>query len=110
MSLALTATALLTMTSLAGAEEEVLGGKNTVLEKCFKMKKGQRLSYSFESAHPVDFNLHYHEGEKVTYPIKKDGVKTDKGAFTATLDQDYCLMWGGTGKTPFPVTYAYKVE
>ena len=41
----------------------------------------------------MDFNIHYHEGEKVAFPVKRDAMRGDGGTFTADVAQDYCWMW-----------------
>jgi hypothetical protein len=36
-----------------------------VHEECFKLGEGDRVDFAFESSEPVDFNIHYHEGQAV---------------------------------------------
>ena len=40
-----------------------------VHEECFKLGDGDRVDFAFESSEPVDFNIHYHEGQAVVMPI-----------------------------------------
>ena len=80
----------------AGAFEFKLeAGK--VHEHCVKLAKGTTRNYHWKSSAPVDFNIHYHEGEKVSYPVKRDAMRGDGGSFTADVTQDFCWMW--TGRT-----------
>ena len=38
-----------------------------------------RLTWSFDAAAPMDFNIHYHEGKEVRFPAKKSKVVKDAG-------------------------------
>ena len=40
-----------------------------------KLKKLEARHYEWSSDAPVDFNIHYHEGKEVFYPVKHDGVR-----------------------------------
>ena len=64
-----------------------------MLEYCVKLDKGDTLRFSWKATAPVDFNIHYHEGPEAIYPVKRDGMRGDGGAFTAKTAQDYCWMW-----------------
>ena len=62
-------------------------------EECLRLDKGASRAFTWKSDQPLDFNIHYHEGKDVTYPVKADGRRDGRGTFTATLAQDYCWMW-----------------
>ena len=62
-------------------------------EECVKLDAGEKRKYYWKSDAAVDFNIHYHEGQEVSYPVKRDGMRTDGGTFTAKIAQDYCWMW-----------------
>jgi hypothetical protein len=64
-----------------------------IAEECFKLPAGQAIGYAFEASAPVDFNIHYHVGKDVVYPVKGDQVRQAVDRFTAPSDQDFCLMW-----------------
>ncbi len=64
-----------------------------VKELCVSLQKGQRVAWSFSANAPMAFNIHYHEGSDVTYPVKRDGVLSDRGVLDVSTDQDYCWMW-----------------
>ena len=68
-------------------------------EECATLKKGEQRRYYWKSDGPVAFNVHFHEGDKVSYPVKQDGLRTSGGTFTARVDQDYCWMWTGRKTT-----------
>ena len=69
-----------------------------VHEECVKLKKGEARRFEWSSNAALDFNIHYHDGTEVFYPVKRDSVMKDKGTFKAKVAQDYCWMW--TAKTP----------
>lgn len=62
-------------------------------EECLKLPAGGKRRYHWKSDAPVDFNIHYHRGEEVFYPVKRDGMRGDGGTFTAKTGEDYCWMW-----------------
>jgi hypothetical protein len=73
-----------------------------IAEECVKLAAGQSIGYSFDASAPVDFNIHFHRGNDVVYPVKTDQVQRRDDRFTAIIAQDYCLMW--TNATPDRVT------
>ena len=64
-----------------------------VFEECSTLAAGEKRRWHWKSNAPVDFNVHYHEGPEVVYPVKRDGMRGDGGTFTARIPQDYCWMW-----------------
>ena len=81
-------------------KQEVAPGK--FAEVCGKLTKDQSVRWSFQADAPLNFNIHYHEGQKVEYPVKQEGVSQLQGTLPVGLDQDYCWMW--TNKTAMPVS------
>jgi hypothetical protein len=69
-----------------------------VHEECMHLAKGEKRSYAWRTDGPVDFNIHYHEGDDARYPVKRDAMRGDGGAFTAKIAQDYCWMWTARDK------------
>jgi hypothetical protein len=62
-------------------------------EECVSLRPGERLEYRFESAEPVDFNIHYHEGNAVVTPLVREKSREDAGMYSVRIAQDYCLRW-----------------
>ena len=62
-------------------------------EECLALKAGDRVEFTFESTDPVDFNIHYHEGDAVVMPLSREKAREYAGVYAATLAHDYCLMW-----------------
>ena len=69
-------------------------------EACGALARGQAVRWSFESPAPLNFNIHYHVGEKVEYPVRRDAVARAEGTLEAASDEDYCWMWSNKGSAP----------
>lgn len=79
-------------------------------EECITLSPPEELSYSFSSSSDVKFNLHYHVGKEVVYPVKRDKASSDKGTFKPASKQDYCLMWANGSEKPVTVKYEFEVK
>ena len=64
-----------------------------VHEECMRLEAGQSRKWHWKSDQAVDFNIHYHRGNDVFYPVKRDAMRGDGGSFTAKTGEDYCWMW-----------------
>ena len=62
-------------------------------EECARVEAGDQRRYHWKSDAPVDFNIHYHQGTEVFYPVKRGGMRGDGGTFAAKTGEDYCWMW-----------------
>lgn len=73
------------------------------VELCGPLRKGQSVQWQYESGAPLDFNLHYHVGQKVHYPARQDGAARADGRLNVTLDESYCWMWTNRSGEPVEV-------
>ena len=64
-----------------------------VHEECMKLDAGGKRRYHWKADGPVDFNIHYHRGSDVFYPVKRERMRGDGGTFTAKSSEEYCWMW-----------------
>ena len=62
-------------------------------EDCFALQPHQQVQYNFKLERPGKFNLHYHRGKEVFYPIRSESVLEQRGNYVAAVAQEYCLMW-----------------
>jgi hypothetical protein len=93
----LAAAPLLPVLAMPGHIDMVLGA-GKVHEECFRLETGRRVRYNFSMDRPGEFNLHYHKGNDVFYPVRSERVSEQKGDFVAATAEEYCLMWtGGKG-------------
>ncbi|HSW82405.1 MAG TPA: hypothetical protein VLH12_02970 [Usitatibacter sp.] len=76
-------------------------------EECMKLQSGEKRNYYWKADNAVDFNIHYHDGPEVFYPVKRDGMRGDGGSFAAKIGQDYCWMWTARDK---PVKLEGRIE
>ena len=74
-------------------------------ELCFEMTAQDELQYDFQSDHPVDFNIHYHDGLTIHFPVKLTGITDHAGQFVPKSDQSYCLMWRNQSLSKTALTY-----
>jgi hypothetical protein len=106
MRLAAIALALLAPACLAASTADGQGPRNFthelkpggIAEECLRMEAGKSRAFDWRSDGPLDFNIHFHQGDKVTYPVKLNGQDKGAGRFTAKAGEDYCWMW--TAKRP----------
>lgn len=69
-------------------------------EHCLKLEAGERVRYRFRATGEVDFNIHYHRGNDVHYPVRTSASLTADALFVAPEGDDYCLMWERKGDGP----------
>lgn len=67
-------------------------------EHCVKLAAGDLVRYRYAATADVDFNIHYHRGNEVFYPVKTSGSRSADNTFTAPLADTYCLMWERKGE------------
>lgn len=70
------------------------------VELCVKLTKGRAIAWSYDASAPLDFNIHYHAGKDVVFPVKQDGSASLKGELQVDAAQDYCWMWRNKGAAP----------
>ena len=62
-------------------------------ELCLRLAPGDEIRYDFLSGQPIEFNIHYHDGLRIRFPVELNGTSARGKKFVAELDQTYCLMW-----------------
>lgn len=79
-------------------------------EKCMAVTSAQKLEYQFTASKPVNFNIHFHVGDAVYYPVKRDKTTSAADRFQPTkAKEDYCLMWENKTSEDVEVTYSAKI-
>lgn len=66
-------------------------------ERCLRLEAGESIRYRFAASVPVDFNIHYHRGKDVFYPVRTRAVRSTNGVFKAGHADTFCLMWENAG-------------
>lgn len=62
-------------------------------EHCLKLEAGDLIRYRYTATAEVDFNIHYHRGNDVLYPVKSTSSRAADARFAAPHADTYCLMW-----------------
>jgi hypothetical protein len=66
-------------------------------EHCLRLDAGEAIRWRFTATAPMDFNIHYHRGEAVLQPVRREAAGRGSGAFRARSADVYCLMWTNRG-------------
>jgi len=64
-----------------------------IAEECRNLATDERVRYRFEASAAVPFNVHFHRGGTVEYPVKIDKTSDVASIFTASSADDFCWMW-----------------
>ena len=62
-------------------------------EVCGQLTAPSAVAWTFDADAPLDFNVHYHQGQQVTYPAKRSAVRQGRDTLKVETPQDYCWMW-----------------
>lgn len=68
------------------------------LEVCGKLPAGLKIDWQYKSQQALDFNIHYHEGKKLSVPVKYQAKRAVAEQFEVKVAQDYCWMWSNKTK------------
>lgn len=78
-------------------------------ELCKRIRPDQKFVYSFESSGPVNFNVHYHRGKEVSYPVSEEKISTSKGYYSPKKEKIFCLMWTNPQPESVNLSFKYRV-
>lgn len=79
-------------------------------ELCGALDKGQAVAWRFDSSADLAFNVHYHLGNDVVYPVKNPGTARASGRLVVDPSQTYCWMWSNKGPQPARLQVELKRE
>jgi hypothetical protein len=79
------------------ARREMRVAPGSFEEMCFELAAGAAIHYAFDATGPVDFNIHFHRGDELVFPLKRGAIKRRDGVFRSPDQQAYCLMWANRG-------------
>lgn len=74
------------------------------VELCGKFGARDAVQWRFRSAATLDFNIHYHVGKDVVYPVKLKLAGEAADTLRPKAEQDYCWMWSNKGDVPVELT------
>ena len=67
----------------------------------------EQLEYAFTANAGLRFNIHYHVGDKVIYPLPEQLIAKKKGLFKPVSRREYCLMWVNPTAAPVELVLTY---
>jgi len=73
-------------------------------EICGALDAKAVVDWLVKSPSPVDFNIHYHQGEEVVYPTRQNGVSKLTDRLTVTAAETHCWMFTNPKTTPTVIT------
>ena len=91
ISLALSQSAFAQRSKTRAFRQEIRPGK--IAEECRHLVADERLRYRFEASTAVPFNVHFHRGNSVEYPVKVERTSKETSIFTASSAEEFCWMW-----------------
>jgi hypothetical protein len=95
--------------TIINSEDRLMLGAKKIKEACFNLKQNEQIKYSFKASDPVKFNIHYHIGSEVFYPVANQLTPEFKTTiFTAPSTQHYCFMWSNPHDTS--VTLNFRIR
>lgn len=69
-------------------------------EVCGPLPAGQAVRWRYAGSTPLDFNIHYHEGDSVRTPAQHRARTRAAGTLRVRATQDYCWMWSNRSAQP----------
>ena len=108
--LILTLTYLPMKTEAASSKVEKTLAPGKVHEECMTLDKSQQIDFSYTADFAVGFNLHYHVGKEVFFPVQQEGKSEFKSHFKPSSKQDYCLMWTNAATHPVLIRYEFELR
>ena len=79
-------------------------------EACMWLSPGDRLYYKFTSSADLRFNIHYHEGNEVRYPVPVKLISFEEVVFEPESRNHYCLMWSNPLKKRVELKLNYQIR
>ena len=62
------------------------------------------MQWHYQASGPLDFEIHYHEGKAVSFPMRQAGRARADGTLNVAVSEPYCWMWKNTAPQPISVT------
>jgi hypothetical protein len=78
-------------------QSTVLLQPGKIHEECRQLAAHSATVWEFVATGPLEFNVHYHLGNDVFYPLEPAMLQDGAGTFAAKTTQEYCWMWTNRG-------------
>ena len=83
--------------------ESLLHGA-AMTEICGPLDASAVVDWQMKSSTPIDFNVHFHQGEEVVYPTRQNGVNKLTDRLTTTTAETFCWMFTNPAQNPTVIT------
>ena len=80
------------------------------VELCGQLPAGLKVRWNFAAGTRLDFNVHYHLGEKVMFASRLSAVAKGRNTLNTRTAQDYCWMWSNKSTTPASLAVTLQRE
>jgi hypothetical protein len=74
------------------------------VELCGRLRPEATVRWQFDADAATSFNIHFHEGKAVRYPVKEESISKSRGVLEVKSEQDYCWMWSNPSGRPTTMT------
>ena len=91
-------------------EKRLVVAPGKFAELCSVLQRGQVISWQFRADPAANFNIHYHVGQQVEYPVRREQVRVANGRLAAEIDQTYCWMWTNRSDTPVAIEVSLQMR
>ena len=81
-------------------EHVVVVPAKAIHEEGVALARGETVRFYFKASSSLNFNVHYHEGERVTFERSDKPLERLDGSLTADARRDYWLMWTNDSAEP----------
>ena len=81
-----------------------------VHESCYDLATGGKLNYQYTGSSVTLFNIHYHMGKDIIYPVPDELAFRRNSSLTSASAQSYCLMWRNIQGRPVALHYSVDLS
>ena len=74
-------------------EDQVIINKRDFYESCFDMEEGEILSFCFVAGFKLEYDIHYHKGDKTITILGPSYGSDDCGVIRISESAEICMMW-----------------
>ena len=75
-------------------------------ESCMSLAPGDKRRWYWKADGPVDFDIRFADGDKVSYAVRRERMRGDGGTFVSKAARDYCWTW----RAPKPTRLEAKID
>ena len=77
---------------------------------CLPLEFSRKLDYAFMSSRDLAFNIHYFNGDNMTYATPEKSTHDHAELFTAMEDREHCMMWKNNNDRSVKLNVIYNVR